>query len=100
MPIYEYVALEACAGTPACNGELEVFARMSEADLTHCPTCGVAIQRVLSASAMAMSSAHLLKEKNVAKGGFTQYRKAGGGLYEKTAGKGPRFISGDEPKSK
>ena len=100
MPIYEYIALEACAATPACSGQLEIFARMSDTDLTHCPSCGVPIQRVLSASAMAVSSAHLLKEKNVAKGGFTQYRKAGGGLYEKTAGKGPRFISGDEPKSK
>ncbi len=98
MPIYEYEALSPCAALPACAGRLEVFARMSDAELTHCPACGVAIQRVLSASQMAVSSAHLLKEKNVTKSGFTQYRRAGGGVYEKTAGNGPKFISGDDAK--
>ena len=40
-----------------------------------------------------MGGSHLLKEGNLAKKGFTQYRRAGGGVYEKTAGKGPDFIS-------
>jgi len=42
-----------------------------------------------------MGTAHMLKESNVAKNGFTQYRRAGNGVYEKTAGKGPKFISGN-----
>jgi hypothetical protein len=32
---------------------------------------------------------------NLEKHGFTQYRKAGGGYYEKTAGEGPRVIKRD-----
>ena len=39
--------------------------------------------------------AHVLKESHFAERGFTQYRKVGGGVYEKTAGKGPRYISDD-----
>ena len=42
-----------------------------------------------------MGNTHVLKESNVAKQGFTQYRRAGNGVYEKTAGKGPKYISGD-----
>ena len=48
-----------------------------------------------SGISFAMGNAHTLKESNVEKHGFTQYRRAGNGVYEKTAGKGPKFISGD-----
>jgi predicted nucleic acid-binding Zn ribbon protein len=68
---------------------------MSEAPLAQCPKCGNAVRRVLSAPSVISGQAHLLKESNAAKNGFTQYRRAGGGVYEKTAGKGPKFISGD-----
>jgi putative FmdB family regulatory protein len=95
MPIYEYQALEACKAESPCSGLLEVFARMSDAALERCPTCGVLIQLQLSAPNTAIGGKHLLAEKNVAKNGFTQYRRAGDGVYEKTAGKGPQFISGD-----
>jgi hypothetical protein len=49
---------------------------------------------VISAPAIAMGNAHTLKERHAEKHGFTQYRRAGGGVYEKTAGKGPKYISG------
>ncbi len=95
MPIYEYLALEVCKAESPCSGLLEVFARMSDEPLERCPTCGVLIQLQISASNSAIGGKHLLQEKNVAKNGFTQYRRAGGGVYEKTAGDGPKFISGD-----
>lgn len=69
--------------------------KLADAALTRCPACGAPIERVISAPSVAMGGAHLLKESNVAKNGFTQYRRAGNGVYEKTAGKGPKFISGD-----
>jgi len=37
----------------------------------------------------------MLSPKNLERLGFTQYRRAGGGYYEKTAGRGPRVIKGD-----
>jgi len=39
--------------------------------------------------------AHLSNPNHIEKHGFTQYRKVGKGVYEKTAGKGPDYISGD-----
>jgi putative FmdB family regulatory protein len=93
MPIYEYIAVtDSCAH---CRDGFEAMRRLSDPELSHCPQCGNALRRKVSAPSIAMGGAHHLKESNVAKNGFTQYRRAGKGVYEKTAGKGPKFISGD-----
>ena len=50
-----------------------------------------------------LSAAHTLKkispanlsDSNLERLGFTKYKKAGGGKYEKTAGQGPSVISKD-----
>jgi putative FmdB family regulatory protein len=93
MPIYEYAA--SGKGCPQCEAHFDLLQKLADAALTHCPACGAPVERVISAPSVAMGGAHLLKESNVAKNGFTQYRRAGNGVYEKTAGKGPKFISGD-----
>ena len=93
MPIYEYSAVE--KGCPHCEGHFEVLEKLNAEALKTCPQCGAPIRRVISAPSVAMGSAHMLKESNVAKNGFTQSRRAGKGVYEKTAGKGPKYISGD-----
>jgi putative FmdB family regulatory protein len=92
MPIYEYAAT--AKGCAHCTGHFDVLQKSNEDALTQCPHCGAEVARVISAPAFAMGSAHTLKESNVEKHGFTQYRRAGNGVYEKTAGKGPKFISG------
>jgi putative FmdB family regulatory protein len=93
MPIYEYAAVG--KGCAHCEAHFDLLQKLNEATLVHCPQCGAAITRIVSAPSIAMGNAHLLKESNVEKKGFTQYRRAGKGVYEKTAGKGPKFISGD-----
>lgn len=93
MPIYEYAA--AGSGCPHCRVHFDVLQKLADPVLTQCPQCGNAIVRVIGAPNMAMGNAHTLKESHAAKHGFAQYRRAGGGLYEKTAGKGPKFIGGD-----
>ncbi len=93
MPIYEYAAV--AAGCAYCTAHFDLRQKLDEAELTACPQCGAPVQRVLSAAGVAIGNAHVLKESNVEKKGFTQYRRAGDGVYEKTAGKGPKFISGD-----
>ena len=50
---------------------------------------------MISAPSLAIGGAHLLKEKKIGDAGFTQYKKIGKGVYEKTAGKGPDIIKGD-----
>jgi hypothetical protein len=42
------------------------------------------------------SPAPSLSENNIEKHGFTQFRKVEKGVYEKTAGKGPDFITDKE----
>ena len=93
MPIYEYAPIaDSCAH---CQGRFEVFQRMSDAELEACPECGQPCKRVISAPNVAMGGSHMLKEKNVADKGFTQYRRVEKGRYEKTAGKGPDTIGSD-----
>ncbi|MDR3388469.1 MAG: zinc ribbon domain-containing protein [Rudaea sp.] len=93
MPIYEYAATG--KGCPHCEAHFDVLQKLAEQPLARCPQCGAGVVRVIGAPSVAMGSAHVLKESNVAKKGFTQYRRAGNGVYEKTAGKGPKYISGD-----
>jgi putative FmdB family regulatory protein len=94
MPIYEYRAADAalCA---RCGDGFELLQKLSEPELTVCPTCGAPVTRVISAPAVSVSQNHLLKADHFSKRGFTQYKRAGSGVYEKTAGDGPRFIADD-----
>lgn len=93
MPIYEYAAVD--KGCAHCEAHFDLRQKLADAELTACPQCGAPVKRVLSAPNVAIGNAHVLKEGNVAAKGFTQYRRAGKGVYEKTAGNGPKYISGD-----
>lgn len=93
MPIYEYIAT--AQGCEHCSQGFDHLQKLSDAELQQCPRCGAALRRKISAPHMAVGNSHLTSESHAAKHGFTQYRRAGGGVYEKTAGKGPDFISGD-----
>lgn len=95
MPIYRYLPVDSLPGCAECGPGIELLQRISDAPLTACPSCGTAVARVLSAPQVVSGGAHLLRESHVAKHGFTQYRRAGKGVYEKTTGKGPDYISGD-----
>ncbi len=94
MPFYEYAS---CADSPcpACRNGITVLQKLAEAPLESCPECGGPMKRIISPPNVVSGQAHRLKESNIEKAGFTQYRKAGKGVYEKTAGKGPGFIKGD-----
>jgi putative FmdB family regulatory protein len=93
MPIYEYQAI----GDPHCEfctGGFEVLRKISDPILSECPECNSPIVRKISATNLG-GSGPSLDAANIEKHGFTQYRKAGKGVYEKTAGKGPKVISDD-----
>jgi len=93
MPIYEYRAVAGVCGQ--CGDGFELLRKLSDPELTHCPVCEQPIERVISAPSVSRGKAHMLSQDNVAKHGFTQYKRAGSGVYEKTAGDGPRFIADD-----
>lgn len=91
MPIYEYAAVE--KGCAHCEAHFDLLQKLRDEPLAQCPHCGAAVKRVISAPSVAVGGAHLLKETHAEKRGFTQYRRAGKGVYEKAFGKGPKYIS-------
>lgn len=94
MPIYEYQASgEAHCGY--CVEGFEQLRKLAQPALEHCPRCGAPVKRKISAPNVVQSGPSL-DAKNIEKHGFTQYRKSGDGVYEKTAGKGPNVINKDE----
>jgi putative FmdB family regulatory protein len=91
MPIYEYkpASAEQC---PHCDGGFDQLQKLADEPLISCPVCGAACKRVISAPNVQSGQSHNLKEANLGKKGFTQYKKIGKGEYEKTTGKGPSHI--------
>jgi len=77
----------------------EVLQNMSDPPLTRHPETDEPVRRLLSVPnagrKAAFKSKADLSTKNLERLGFTQYKKAGGGKYEKTAGQGPDLISKD-----
>ena len=100
MPIYVYEILR----EDNEDGEtFEVLQGLNEPQLTHHPETGQPVRRCLSAPAITgtwsdAKSKSRLSDKNLSDKGFTKYVKAGDGMYEKTAGKGPSKISANELK--
>ncbi|AKS42069.1 FmdB family zinc ribbon protein [Wenzhouxiangella marina] len=94
MPFYEYINDEA-PGCEHCKQTFSVLQRLSDPPLEHCPECLAAVRRIISSPNVVAGQSHRLKESNIEKAGFTQYKKIGKGVYEKTAGKGPGVISAD-----
>lgn len=93
MPTYEYTS-RYDKGCNFCSEGFELIRKISEPRLLICPQCGVAVKRIISAPNLAKPGPSL-DPANLEKHGFTQYRKSGKGVYEKTAGKGPDVISDD-----
>ena len=93
MPIYEYrpVAERSCS---FCADGFELIRKTDDPGLVACPECGAGVERIMSAPNLAKTGPSL-DTANLEKHGFTQYRKSGKGVYEKSAGKGPDVISDD-----
>ncbi len=94
MPIYEY---HSCGPMSCdhCEGGFEVMRKISDEPLKLCPHCFNPIERKVSRPNLAAQSPSM-DESNIEKHGFTQFKKVEKGVYEKTAGKGPDYISDKE----
>lgn len=95
MPFYEYTSVDE-SGCPYCSESFTVLQKLSDAPLSSCPQCGNGVRRLISPPNVVSGKAHMLNTSSIEKAGFTQYRKIGQGVYEKTAGKGPGVISADD----
>ncbi len=92
MPLYIYQVIEA----DGSDGEVfEVLQSMSEPALTVHPENGKPVKKLLSApNTITKFAAGNLSPSRLGSLGFTQYKKAGDGHYEKTTGSGPDVIKG------
>ena len=91
MPIYEYrpTTEKSC---DRCRNGFEQLQKLADPRLSACPDCQSPVQRVLSAPSLTKPGPSLLAA-NLEQHGFTQYKKSGKGVYQKTAGSGPDVIS-------
>ena len=94
MPIYEYqtVGKDCC---DYCVTTFDVMQKLADEPLKFCPQCHNPVRRKISRPHLT-SPAPSLSQENIGKHGFTQFRKVEKGVYEKTAGEGPDFISDKE----
>lgn len=93
MPLYQY---DHDSKPPkGCQERFEVLEGLNAPPLKKCPECGKPCHRIFSPFSAIKSVRGTLSTKNLARHGFTQYKKAGGGHYEKTCGDGPNVISGN-----
>jgi predicted nucleic acid-binding Zn ribbon protein len=98
MPTYVYEVVE----EDGADGErFEVIQPMSAEPLTKHPLNGKPVRRVITGFMIAgkwsdMGAKEKLSDKNLDRIGFTKYVRSGDGHYEKTAGKGPKSISGND----
>ncbi len=93
MPIYEYQT-STDSHCEYCQSGFEKLEKLSEPRLNACPVCSAPCRQKISAPNLHAGT-NALKQKNLEEKGFTQYRKVSKGVYEKSAGKGPRYISDD-----
>ncbi|QOC21125.1 zinc ribbon domain-containing protein [Wenzhouxiangella sp. AB-CW3] len=94
MPFYEYTSTDE-SDCPQCAGTFTILQHISDSALSTCPCCGQPVRRVISAPNLVGHPGDDLKPSKIEEAGFTQYRKIGKGVYEKSAGKGPGIISAD-----
>lgn len=90
MPQYEYEKLD--DDCEICPGRFIAIQSIHDEPLTHCPTCGLAVKKVVSAANFKTSSP--TNADKAARQGFTTYKKAEAGTWEKIAGEGVDVIQG------
>ena len=95
MPFYEYRPAHT-PGCQRCHSGLVILQKLNAPALSHCPDCGVALIKIISAPNVPTKGQATLSASNIEKAGFTQYKKIGQGVYEKTAGRGPNVIGQED----
>jgi hypothetical protein len=97
MPTYVYQVIT----DDDTEGEVfEIVQKMSDPPLKKHPDTGAPVRRIPQAPTIPgqwsdHATKQKLSDKNLDRLGFTKYDKAGGGHFEKKAGKGPDVISAD-----
>lgn len=75
-----------------CPNRIEVLQGIEEEALRFCPHCGLSVKRVISRATFDI--ARTSDPDKAAAKGFTTFRRAEKGVWERVAGAGPETIAG------
>jgi putative FmdB family regulatory protein len=92
VPIYEYEP----DGRDCymCDGKLELLQNIHDEAYKYCPYCGLDIKKLVSKASFAIDKPSDFD--HAASKGFTTYRKAEKGVWEKVGGEGADYMIGSE----
>lgn len=97
MPIYEYELNDDEPECQICPGRFDVLQEIAEGQIPHCPGCGLPCHRVVSRSTFKVQKG--ADAQRAADKGFTTWRRAKKGEWEKVAGPGvDAIVSSDDDK--
>lgn len=91
MPVYEYEPVD--RDCFICEGRVDVIQSASEEPIQFCPYCGLDVRRIISNVTFKFAGELAQYDKN-GKKGFTTFRKAEKGVWERIDGPGPDFMVG------
>ena len=95
MPIYEYELED--RDCQMCPGRFEALQDLEEEPLKFCPGCGLPCRRVVSRASFSIRKG--TDPDSAAKKGFTTWKRASKGAWEKVAGPGvDAIVSSEEDK--
>lgn len=93
MPIYEYEPRDRTCFL--CDGKIEVLQSISDQPLELCPYCGLEVNKLVSKAALKVAKYHGADQ--AAAKGFTTYRRAQKGVWEKIGGsEGADYLVGSK----
>ena len=90
MPVYEYEPDD--RDCLMCEGRIDVIQGIHEDSLKYCPWCGLEVKRVVSRATFKIFGAS--PEDKSSRKGFTTFRRAEKGVWEKISGEGPDVLAG------
>jgi putative FmdB family regulatory protein len=90
MPVYEYEPKD--HDCLMCDGRIAVIQGINEEPLQYCPHCGLDVRRVISKAQIKIAGEGPPPDK-AGKKGFTTFRRAEKGVWEKIDGEGPDVMS-------
>ncbi len=77
-----------------CEGRVDVIQSIHEEALKYCPWCGLDVRRIVSRATIKLSSS--VPDDKAGRKGFTTFRRAEKGVWEKVGGEGPEILAGSK----
>ena len=90
VPVYEYEPTN--HDCLMCEGRVDVIQGINEEPLVYCPWCGLDVKRVISRATIKIAGEQQLDKTG--KKGFTTFKRAEKGVWEKVDGEGPDVLVG------